>query len=88
MYTATGINDKEQCLRDFAPLVKRLAHQLMTRLPYSVQIDDIIQAGMMGLLDAAGRYDNLHGAAVRNLCHPAHTRSDAGRVTSGRLAPA
>ncbi len=62
MYTATGIKDKNQCLRDFAPLVKRLAHQLMTRLPYSVQIDDIIQAGMMGLLDAAGRYDDLHGA--------------------------
>ncbi|MDD4978865.1 MAG: RNA polymerase sigma factor FliA [Gallionella sp.] len=62
MYTATGIKDKDQCLREFAPLVKRLAHQLMTRLPYSVQIDDIIQAGMMGLLDAAGRYDNLHGA--------------------------
>jgi RNA polymerase sigma factor for flagellar operon FliA len=62
MYTATGIKDKDQCLREFAPLVKRLAHQLMTRLPYSVQIDDIIQAGMMGLLDAAGRYDDLHGA--------------------------
>jgi RNA polymerase sigma factor for flagellar operon FliA len=62
MYTATGIKDKNHCLREYAPLVKRLAHQLMTRLPYSVQIDDIIQAGMMGLLDAASRYDNLHGA--------------------------
>ena len=62
MYTATGIKDKDHCLREYAPLVKRLAHQLMTRLPYSVQIDDIIQAGMMGLLDAASRYDNLHGA--------------------------
>lgn len=62
MYTATGINDKHQCLREYAPLVKRLAHQMMTKLPYSVQIDDIIQAGMMGLLDAASRYDEIHGA--------------------------
>ncbi|HEU0189140.1 MAG TPA: RNA polymerase sigma factor FliA [Gallionella sp.] len=62
MYTATGLNDKDQCLRDYAHLVKRLAHQLMTKLPYSVQIDDIIQAGMMGLLDAASRYDEFHGA--------------------------
>lgn len=62
MYTTTGLKDKNQCLSEYAPLVKRLAHQLMTRLPYSVQIDDIIQAGMMGLLDAASRYDNLHGA--------------------------
>lgn len=43
-------------------MVKRLAHQMMSRLPYSVQVDDIIQAGMMGLLDAANRYDEIHGA--------------------------
>ena len=35
---------------------------MMTRLPSSVQVDDIIQAGMMGLLDAATRYDEIHGA--------------------------
>lgn len=62
MYTATGLNDKEQCLREYAPLVKRIAHQMMVKLPYSVQVDDIIQAGMMGLLDAASRYDEFHGA--------------------------
>ena len=62
MYNASGLKDKNQCLQDYAPLVKRLAHQMMTRLPYSVQIDDIIQAGMIGLLDAASRYDEIHGA--------------------------
>ena len=62
MYNASGLNDKDQCLREYAHLVKRLAHQMMARLPHSVQIDDIIQAGMMGLLDAASRYDEVHGA--------------------------
>jgi RNA polymerase sigma factor for flagellar operon FliA len=62
MYSANGLKDKNQCLREHAPLVKRLAHQLMTKLPYSVEIDDMIQAGMMGLLDAASRFDSLHGA--------------------------
>ena len=62
MYNASGLKDKNQCLQDYAPLVKRLAHQMMTRLPYSVQIDDIIQAGMIGLLDAASRFDEIHGA--------------------------
>jgi len=62
MYNASGLNDKDQCLREYSHLVKRLAHQMMTKLPYSVQIDDIIQAGMMGLLDAASRYDEFHGA--------------------------
>lgn len=62
MYAVNGLKDKDYCLRQYAPLVKRLAHQLMTKLPFSVQIDDIIQAGMMGLLDAASRYDDMHGA--------------------------
>ena len=62
MYTATGISDKEQCLKEFAPLVKRIAHFMMLKLPNSVQVDDIIQAGMIGLLDAAGRYDELRDA--------------------------
>jgi len=62
MYTATGINDKEQCVKEYAPMVKRIAHFLMLKLPNSVQVDDLIQAGMIGLLDAAGRYDELRGA--------------------------
>ena len=62
MYTATGISDKEQCLKEFAPLVKRIAHFMMLKLPNSVQVDDMIQAGMIGLLDAASRYDELRGA--------------------------
>ncbi|MEW6563013.1 MAG: RNA polymerase sigma factor FliA [Pseudomonadota bacterium] len=62
MYTATGLSDKEQCLREYAPLVKRIAHMMMAKLPSSVELDDIIQAGMIGLLDAASRYDELRGA--------------------------
>ena len=62
MYTASGLKDKDLCIKEYAPLVKRIAHNLMVRLPSSVSVDDLIQAGMMGLLDAAGRYDDLHGA--------------------------
>jgi RNA polymerase sigma factor for flagellar operon FliA len=62
MYNASGLNNKDEFLQEYSQLVKRIAHQMMTRLPYSVQIDDLIQAGMIGLLDAAGRYDEIHGA--------------------------
>jgi RNA polymerase sigma factor for flagellar operon FliA len=62
MYTASGLTDKEQCIKEYAPLVKRIAHHLMLKLPSSVAVDDIIQAGMIGLLDAAGRYDEFRGA--------------------------
>lgn len=62
MYTATGLTDKDQCVREYAPLVKRIAHYMKAKLPSSVEVDDIIQAGMMGLLEAANRYDELRGA--------------------------
>ncbi|MFY9329907.1 MAG: RNA polymerase sigma factor FliA [Georgfuchsia sp.] len=62
MYTAEGIADKEQQLVQFAPLVKRIAHHMMATLPASVEVDDIIQAGMMGLLDAVNRYQESLGA--------------------------
>ena len=41
----------------YAPLVKRIAHHLLLRMPASVQIDDLVQSGMIGLLEAAKKYD-------------------------------
>jgi RNA polymerase sigma factor for flagellar operon FliA len=41
--------------------VRRLAHQMIARLPANVELDDMIQAGMMGLLDAAKRYEEAQG---------------------------
>jgi RNA polymerase sigma factor for flagellar operon FliA len=44
------------------PLVKRLAHHMKAKLPPSVEVDDLVQAGMIGLLDAINRYEETHGA--------------------------
>lgn len=63
MYTMNGkIDQKDVQLRQHAGLVKRLAYQLKAKLPPSVEIDDLIQAGMMGLLDAVNKYEDTHGA--------------------------
>ncbi|AZP13745.1 MULTISPECIES: RNA polymerase sigma factor FliA [Undibacterium] len=62
MYTASGKSDKNSLLTEHAPLVKRLAYQLKARLPPSVEVDDLVQAGMIGLLDAVNRYEDNHGA--------------------------
>ena len=52
----------EQYVNKFAPLVKRIAYHLMAKLPASVQVDDLIQAGLIGLMDAAEHYDDTQGA--------------------------
>lgn len=62
MYTVSGKSDKNHLLAEFAPLVKRLAHQMKAKLPPSVEVDDLVQAGMIGLLDAVNRYEETHGA--------------------------
>lgn len=50
-------------VEQYAPLVKRIAHHLLARLPDSVLADDLIQAGMIGLLEAARSYDASKGAS-------------------------
>jgi RNA polymerase sigma factor for flagellar operon FliA len=46
-----------------APLVKRIAYHLMNRLPPNVQAEDLIQAGMIGLIEASRNYDPSQGAS-------------------------
>ena len=62
MYNAAGQIDKDQLVQRFAPLVKRIAYHLMVKLPSSVQIDDLVQNGMLGLLDALGKFEAGMGA--------------------------
>lgn len=52
-----------QLVEQHAPLVKRIAYHLLARLPDSVQVDDLIQSGLEGLLEAAGNYDVSKGAS-------------------------
>lgn len=62
MYTAKGTIDIDAAIVQYAPLVKRIAYHLMAKLPASVQVDDVIQTGMIGLLDAINRYESSQGA--------------------------
>ena len=62
MYTVKGTIDIDAAIEQFAPLVKRIAYHLMAKLPASVQVDDVIQTGMIGLLDAINRYESAQGA--------------------------
>jgi RNA polymerase sigma factor for flagellar operon FliA len=54
--------DMDRLVVSYAPLVKRLAYQMMSRLPASVEVEDLMQNGMMGLLDAINRFEEAMGA--------------------------
>jgi RNA polymerase sigma factor for flagellar operon FliA len=56
-------NQMQQLVERHAPLVKRIAYHLLARLPASVQVDDLIQSGMIGLIEAAKNFDATKGAS-------------------------
>lgn len=63
LYTSTGSIDKRTQWEKFSPLVRQEALRLQVRLPASVQLDDLIQAGAIGLLDALDKFDSSLGTA-------------------------
>ena len=50
-------------LEEYTPLVKRIAHHLVAKLPSYIQLDDLVQAGMIGLIEAARKFDDSKGAS-------------------------
>lgn len=61
MYTAKGQLDREHMIRQYVPLVRRLAHHMIAKLPPNVELDDLIQVGMIGLSEALTRYEAAQG---------------------------
>jgi len=64
MCTAKGQLELTSMLKQYGPLVRRLAHQMMVKLPANVEIDDLIQVGMIGLAGALSRFDAAQGVQL------------------------
>jgi len=56
---------REEVVLEYAPLVRHIANRLAARLPESLDRDDLVQAGMIGLLDAIEKYDSGREAQFR-----------------------
>ena len=63
LVTTINKQTQEAMVISHAVMVKRIAYHLLGRLPASVQLDDLLQAGMMGLLEAIRHYDDSKGAS-------------------------
>lgn len=62
MYTAKGTLQRTTGIEQYLPMVRRQASKMIGRLPANVELDDLIQAGTIGLMDAMQRYEQGHGA--------------------------
>ncbi len=63
LYTDAQKDQRDQRIMEHIGLVKRIAYHLVARLPAHVQVDDLIQSGMVGLIEAAKNYDPSQGAS-------------------------
>lgn len=63
MYVRPDSDSSDIDVCEYAGLVKRIAQHMLARMPSSVQLDDLIQSGMVGLLEAAQKYDASKGAS-------------------------
>ncbi|MDO5057113.1 MAG: RNA polymerase sigma factor FliA [Lautropia sp.] len=61
MYTPRGMLDRDTVIARYGKMVRRVAVQMASRLPSSIDLDDLVQAGLIGLVDAVSRYDAAVG---------------------------
>lgn len=69
MYTAEGKINKNSIIEQYYPLVRRQAFNLKVKLPAGVDVDDLIQAGVEGLLSCVDRFDPDSGVAFSTYAH-------------------
>lgn len=62
MYSSSAVLKPAINIEDYAYLVKRIAYHMVARMPASIQVEDLIQAGMIGLLEAAQKFQDDKGA--------------------------
>ena len=87
LYASLGGDTADDLIVRGAPQVKRIAYHLLARLPASVQVDDLIQAGLLGLLEAARRYDPAQGANFSTFAEPRIRGAMLDEIRKGDWVP-
>lgn len=87
MYSERKYTPLDVQVEQYLPLVRRIAHHLMARLPSSVVVDDLIQAGVIGLIDAIQKYDTTKGASFETYAGIRIRGAMIDEVRRGEWAP-
>ncbi|AUM15028.1 RNA polymerase sigma factor FliA [Ketobacter alkanivorans] len=87
MYNDESAPQIDVLVEQHTPLVKRIAHHLLARMPSGVAVEDLYQAGMIGLLDALKRYDSSKGASFETYAGIRIRGAMVDEVRKGEWAP-
>ena len=53
-----SLKDKNKIVTEYTPFVRFIAKKISKRLPANVDLEELVSSGMMGLVDAADKYDS------------------------------
>jgi RNA polymerase sigma factor FliA len=81
------LSDQDALVVRYAQLVRRIAYHLMSKFPPTVQADDLIQSGMIGLLEASKNYDPDQGASFETYAGIRIRGSMLDEIRRGDWAP-
>ena len=88
MYTEAAVShDVNELVERHGTLVKRIAHHLLARLPANILLEDLIQSGIIGLIEAAGSYDSRKGASFETFAGIRIRGSMIDEVRKGDWSP-
>ncbi len=79
--------NQDKLVARHAPLVKRIALHIIGKLPANIILDDLIQAGMLGLLEASMKFDSSKGASFETYAGIRIRGSIIDEVRRGDWAP-
>lgn len=66
LYQSNHVQEEIKSLvSEYAPLVKRIAEQIKWKIPEGIELDDLIQSGIIGLLEAKSQYDAQHQTSFK-----------------------
>ena len=81
-------NEQERVLLEHLPIVRFLARRIHERLPQHVDIEDLVSAGVVGLMDAFTKFDPAKEGAIPQLRAVPHPGRDSGQPAHAGLEPA
>lgn len=63
VYAQTQPSNTDELVIEYLPLVKKIGLHLIAKLPPSVELDDLLQVGVIGLIQSGSTYDASRGAS-------------------------
>ena len=83
-----SVEAREQLILEHLPQIKYIAQRISTKLPSHVELNDLVSAGVLGLLDAIEKFDPIARREVQDLRRAAHQGRHSGQPAQPRLGAA